>query len=229
MFLVRLFVQYLVYAGLLVLFLVLFYWSYFSTLLDLTTERLMALIVAVITAFVVYFDRRLNSLVKQPASIENRKLSEAVKKVFDSIKSAKEIRIYAFTTEQIFPLIRESDFKVGSIKVLLHDFDPSSKMKHAGNLGERVKHFQERWEGLSSEKHVGESEVRFYDEIPTHYIISIDNKFLIQGFYLPQDESEFGNDYVSPSVLSAENVEEIKLVQKVNSWFDRLWEYNNGQ
>lgn len=193
----------------------------------LTVYFLIVLLVSLIPSFMFLLDDRLDKIEKLNTSIVNLGLEEAVNEAAAKLNNnIKEMKVFAFTTAVIHPIIRSAKFSIGECKLMLHQFDvEKSSMANARYLSEHNEQIIQKWSALENDQTISDLRVVKYADQPMDYFIVMDDKILIQGFYHYEDNSPYGNEYEKPVVITSDNIESHKYIIKASRRFDNIWKY----
>lgn len=223
--------RYLMYGGLVVLALTLFFWHTvirFAPSLD--NKTVVGMGVAVLAGFIFYFDKKLEVLNVEKASLFHLNLSNAIKMAIETTKGhVRTLRISAITSEVILPIFRDSRVNVDACYLMLHRFDETGRIRNARSLNSLVADLRVKWKALEQGGKIRTVHIVLFDGVPTRYTMTFDEDVALFGGYAPDDDSPHGNDFREPYILIAKSVEQEKVIIKENDWFDAYFQYWESQ
>jgi len=215
------------YVSLLLLVLIMLFSPYLQDkIIHIDVTVLLGIVVGNLLGFVVYFDSKLTAIQKARQEVSHNQISDGIKDVIAQNRfHVKCLRIKAWTSEAIFPVIREVQCNIDECFVLLHHFDEDAGTKTADKLNAKVSYMIEAWRELESSGKIGVLRIKRTDDIPSNYVIIIDDKALVTGLYVPDDKSPYGHEFFEPVVFVNKTQPMGELIRKYVAWFDRIFEY----
>jgi len=190
---------------------------------------LLILIITFIASFLFLTEEKLDEIVKLNTSMVNVDLDEAINIAASKLNNnIVEMKVFAFTTAVIHPIIRSAKFSIGNCKLMIHQFDvEQSTMVNAAYLNDHNDQIVTKWQSLQTDGIISKLDVVKYGHIPMDYFIIMDDKILIQGHYFYEDDSPYGNEYEKPLLITSDNIESHKFIVKSSKRFDNIWSYWN--
>jgi hypothetical protein len=200
--------------------------KFFPSLTALSSYTLLTIGLATMVAFAIHFDQILRSILNDNRVLENLSLEESINKGAEKLKNnINELKVFAFTTAVIHPIVRSGKFRVKKCRLMLHRFDEDGPIEDALELNHHNRMVVKRWQDLKDEGIIDELEIVIYTDRPHDYFLIMDDVILIQGFYFYKDNSPHGNLFEMPVLITPENIEAKKLTDKGAKRFENMWRY----
>jgi hypothetical protein len=193
---------------------VLFFWSFFDSLLDFT--KVAGIITAVMGAIVLYFDERFMQVIRGPSGvITHGTLGHCMDVVLKKHTYVHDMRIMATSSEVIENLIAGHGTRIGTCHLLLRRYPDGPE-----SYNRQVAHTIAEWKGLKSSGHVGELDVALYESVPSEYQVILDDNAVIFGAYAYRPEEEAQAHFMSPSLVLNTSSEASALIALFKEAYD---------
>lgn len=209
----------------LLLGLTLFFWQNLSNLLPWDLERIVGITIALGAGVVFYFDRRLDRLSPLGCQLTHVSISEGLARAFEHVREPRIIRIFAFSTYVIQPILNDLHVRTRECALLL--YNPN----HPPDQGEVQPQTLEaqmtlapmkEWLYMKREGSISELEIKTHKFYPLLYFVLFDDRALLVGHYLVQDHRFPKCEVQEPCLILDETAEGKILIRKHLEVFESL-------
>jgi hypothetical protein len=146
-------------------------------------------------------------------------LGEAFQIASAVVPSAKQLRIYAVTSQQIISFLQHSGISVERCSLLIRE--PVAGLPL---LNSQLEATILNWKALADQGVIGSLEIRRYDFHPLDYEAIFDSSFLINGLYHPSAAESYGVRVRRPLAVQAQSASGAAMISEHIERFDCLFE-----
>jgi hypothetical protein len=159
-------------------------------------------------------------------NVSLRTLTTAIDDCTKEKCDVNELRIFAFNSGTILPIIEGLEFNIGTCNVLLPQF-ARIRVGADGRLMNselpQVKQVLRDWKKLQARGRIKKLAVKYYDHLPSHYCCIFDKSAMVLGTYTYRDWNVGIHDFSDALVLSDKGGEEGSVIRSFTTWFDDVW------
>jgi hypothetical protein len=193
---------------------VLFFWSFFDSLLDFT--KVVGIITAVMGAVVLYFDDRISQIIRGPSGvIVHGTLNECITEALGGKDYVKEMRIMATSSEVFQVLIRDCGIRIGTCRLLLRQY-PDGPTSYNRRVGDVI----HEWEGLKRSGRIQDLDIVRYDSVPFEYQVIVDDRSVVFGAYAYSPSEPVQADFREPNLVHNVSSEASALIARFTKAYD---------
>lgn len=203
----------------------LIFWQSLSPLIPWNLETLLGATITLAAGLIFYFDRRFDSLAPRDQSLIHTTISNGIAQAVRHIGEPRVVRIYAFSTFMIQPILRDLKPKLGECVLLLYNPNlrpdrgappsavPMAEMDFAP-IGE--------WLHMKHAGVIEQLDIKAYGFFPLTYFIVFEDRALLVGHYLIQDHRLPKSEVQEPYLVLDETPEGKILIRKHLEVFESL-------
>lgn len=211
----------------------LFLWGYFSTsIYFLDLKQVLGISLALFSGIAIYFDDVLHKLLTARLGLfEHKNLNDAIVTACNTHPNVKHIRIFAVSSSLIQPILRSIGTKVDKCTILLYSIpnssidSASSEVKHEMNIESVVRD----WKHFRDDGFIRELFIWRYNFFPTEYYLVFDDRNIIVGHYLINENRAAKCDVQEPFTANDNSPEGKLLINKYINVFDTVVKSNKSQ
>ena len=160
--------------------------------------------------------------------ISHKNLTDALISVFNYVEKPKVIRIYAFSTYMIQPVIGNLKVNCQELRLLLYQSNSNDNNNYHNNSGLSLIPIDE-WYHMKTSGFIENLDIRFHHFYPSDYYVIIDDCALIHGNYLMQDNRFPKAEVQEPIYVSDETSTGKILIRKYLEVFESLRKSKHSQ
>ena len=153
------------------------------------------------------------------AKVEHLSISDAVRTATAYTKPIKHLRIFASTTDVILPVIRDNRLDIDLCELALQWFDNSATDKKLQTLYAQCENNIAFWTDLKHMNYINRIILVRYPFTPSHFVILVDETFVISGLYCPSESPTSAVDYFEPWIIDNSTPSGQILIQKYTRQF----------
>jgi hypothetical protein len=209
----------------LILGIVLIVWPRLLSILKLETKTIIGITLAIGAGAIFYFDQKIEKLSIKVHHFKLINLYEGIAQAFNCVKNPQKIRIFAFSTHVIEPIIRDLRMKLKVCEILIYSDNPNRPDGRSINISEDPLKYApiEEWIYLLKDGLIDKLDIRVHNLYPLIYFVVFDDKALLLGNYLIDDEKYPKCDYVQPCFMLDENLENKIFIKNYINIFNSLF------
>ena len=197
-----------------ILGIILFFWSRLSPILSLEIKTFLGITLALFGTIIFYFDNILNKILNMPKIFENANLGDCIKNGYQYVNDIRKIRIFALSTYMIQSIFKDLKIKTLKCSIIVYDNDSLNQIPI------------NQWIHYKNDGYINDIDIYKYSYYPTEYYVIFDNKALVYGHYLIKDD-RFPNCDVQEAFFINDLLDQGKhLIEKYIEVFDALEQSN---
>jgi len=211
--------------------LVFFFWQSLSPLLPWGLERIIGITIAFAAGLIFYFDQKIERLSARQDTLIHVNISEGIARAIRHVKHPSIIRIFAFSTFIIQPILRDLHVQTKEFKLLLYNskLPPGEDQTESQAPEDRVPFAPiQEWLFMKRDGLMNELEIRTHEIYPLDYFILFDDNALLVGHYLIHDSRFPKCEVQEPCLVLSETQEGKILIRKQLEVFESLRNSNKS-
>jgi hypothetical protein len=203
---------------------ILFFWQRLSSFLPLDRDKILGITIALWAGLIFYFDRRFDKLLPGNRVLNHINISQGIHQALSYVKKPRIIRIFAFSTYVIQPILRDSGVRIPQCSILFYQSccDKEEGPQH-GAPGSRVQPAPiGEWFNMQKAGQIGNLEIKGHDFYPQIYFVIFDDRALLMGHYLIHDQTFPRCEFQEPCLIVDASTEGKIMIQKCLRLFEAL-------
>jgi hypothetical protein len=171
---------------------------------------------------VFYFDHRLDQISPANRQLVHVPLSEGVAIALRHVGKPRIIRVFAFSSHMIQPILQDLGVKAQQCRLLL--YEPAQEGAADSTLTDTALAYApiDEWDDMMRNGSFAELSVNTQPFYPLQYFVMLDDRALLLGQYLVQDYRFPKCEVQEPCLMLDETPEGKILLRKYLEVFDRL-------
>jgi hypothetical protein len=154
--------------------------------------------------------------------IKHLTILAAIRQAANMVHTSRVLRIHASTGEQIIPALRECQFKVENVHLMLQNF-PGEDAK-SKRLRSKAEEAIRSCLLFSDQAIASRVVVKRYGFIPTSFVVIFDEHAMVFGLYFPIELQIHNVHYIDPIFVDDRTLAGRELIKKFTIQFDHIFD-----
>ncbi len=202
----------------------LLFWSFFSSIIPwLDLKQVIGVTIAIIASLIFYYDQFFCKIFINKSNFNHIDLTASIRLANDFVKNCKHIRIYALSTNMIQPIFKSMNIKADYCSILVYTPENRSDNSNVDIYQNNLSMLRSEWSNLKEDAFFKQVEIKGYDFTPTEFMILFDEKVVIIGHYIFNDNRFPMCDVQEPYVLTNDQLNNKILIEKYISLYESIY------